>query len=148
MQIVDARQSFSVPGQDNITGLERSVTGNICDHDGGGVRISVARWLCRCSGMVCAVTPRRERRTLPSRIRRMATSMAVSTPIAETDALGAANHRRVDADDAAARVDQRAAGNAGIERRVGLDHALQHASARGAQRPPSAETMPAVTVAW
>ena len=50
----------------------------------------------------------------------------------KADALRAADHRGVDADDSASRRHQRAAGIAGIERGVGLDHVLDRpAAARG-----------------
>ena len=65
----------------------------------------------------------------------------------EADALRRQDHRRVDADDVAARVDQRSAGIAGIERRVGLQHVVEQAAgAARASSGPSALTMPAVTV--
>ena len=44
---------------------------------------------------------------------------------------------RVDADQLAARVDQRAAGVALVDRRVGLDEVLEAAVARAASRVPS-----------
>ena len=55
----------------------------------------------------------------------------------EADALRAGDDRGVDADDLAARRDQRAAGIAGIERGVGLDDVLDHAAgdASGSERP-------------
>src|SRR5213075_2590809 len=54
----------------------------------------------------------------------------------ETDALRPHDHRGIDADDVAARVDQRPSGVAGIERRVGLDDVLDQAPALGAHGAP------------
>ena len=51
----------------------------------------------------------------------------------ETDALRAAGDRRVDADDAARAVDERAARVAGIQRCIGLDHALDESPRARAQ---------------
>ena len=66
----------------------------------------------------------------------------------ETDALRAGDDGGVDADDFARRGHQRAAGIAGVERRVGLHHVLDHAGrVRDCSVRPSAETTPVVTVA-
>ena len=51
----------------------------------------------------------------------------------KADALRARDHRGVDADHLAARGDQRPAGIAGVERRVGLDHVLDQPAGAGAQ---------------
>ena len=48
--------------------------------------------------------------------------------IGEVDALALAGARGVDADDLAARVEQRAAAVAGVDRRVGLDEVGEHAA--------------------
>ena len=65
----------------------------------------------------------------------------------EADALRAHDDGGVDADHLAARVDQRPAGVAGVERGIGLDHVVDQAAvlARAASGP-TALTMPAVTV--
>ena len=51
-------------------------------------------------------------------------------PDGEAQPLGMADHRRVDADDFPLPIYQRAAGIAGIERRIGLDDALNQPAGR------------------
>ena len=53
----------------------------------------------------------------------------------EAQPLAAGDDRGVDADDSAGARDERSAGIAGIERRVGLDDMLDQASRPGAERP-------------
>ena len=84
-------------------------------------------------GTVWADRPRRERRTLPSRIRRVATQIGGVDADGEADPLRRGDNRGVDADHAAGAGDEGAAGIAGVERRVGLDDAVEEASAAGAQ---------------
>src|SRR5215208_8231561 len=52
----------------------------------------------------------------------------------EADALRAHDHGGVDADDPPARIDERAAGIAGVQRRIGLDDVVDQAAIAGAQR--------------
>ena len=59
-------------------------------------------------------------------------------------AAGARDDRGVDADELAVQVDERAAGVAGIDRRVGLNEVLERLLLRPLR--PSALTMPDVTV--
>ena len=63
----------------------------------------------------------------------------------EADALAVAGDRGVDADDLAARVEQRAAAVAGVDRRVGLDEVGRGWPLSTAMLRPSAEMMPLVT---
>ncbi len=88
----------------------------------------------RGSGSVCPPTPRRARRTRPSRISAIATRSAVDDAIAKQMPCAAQDHGGVDADHVAARVDQRPAGVAGIERRVGLQHVVEQAAGLRAHR--------------
>jgi hypothetical protein len=64
---------------------------------------------------------------------RAATSAAVSIPMAKQIALRGADHRGVDADNPAVAVDQWAAGITRVQRRVGLDHAVDQPPGRAAQ---------------
>ena len=64
----------------------------------------------------------------------------------ETNPLRRTDHRGVDARPPFRPGDQRPAGVAGVQRRVRLDHAVDQAAGPGPQRPPRADTMPAVTV--
>ena len=65
----------------------------------------------------------------------------------KTDSLRGQNDRRVHADDLTARIDQRPAGIAGIQRRVGLDDIVNQPPGLGERiERPSALTTPAVTV--
>ena len=95
----------------------------------------------------CVVTPMRPRRTSPyftiwsSTARAMFDGTAKPMPTLPP----AADDRGVDADQLAAQVDQRAAGVAGVDRRVGLDELLVARRRRRAERP-TALTMPEVTV--
>ena len=63
----------------------------------------------------------------------------------EADALAAAGDGGVDADDLAARVEQRAAAVAGVDRGVGLDEVVEDVPFSTGMLRPMAETMPLVT---
>ena len=70
----------------------------------------------------------------PSRISRAATNRAVLLAIANAEALRRHDHRRVDADDVAARRDERPARVAGIERGIGLDDVVHQPAGLRPQR--------------
>jgi hypothetical protein len=67
----------------------------------------------------------------------------------KTDALGRPDDGGIDPDDLALRIDQRASGVAGIERRVGVWMTLSISRPEAPRKErPSPLTMPAVTVCW
>ena len=135
MQIVDAGQGRGVPLQHDVAALQGGFDArlNLADHDGTGVRVAAG-----------ALDTPVETDGLSRHAQTAAANAAIAHQLqgdvergvyadGETDALGAAGHGGVDADDTAMTVDQGAAGIAGIERCVGLDNAVDQPAGIGAQ---------------
>ena len=93
------------------------------------------------SGTLAPSIPRYARSTRPARSSCGITDLAVLTgtakpiPTLPPDRAAAGRDLGVDADHAPARVEQRSAGVAGVERRVGLDHVVDREAARRGQAP-------------
>ena len=138
-QIVDTGHRRAIGAHDDVIGHQPS---------GRGRPVRLERGDHRARGVVDAGKPgvaARYRRGLRGDADEAAPHTAVQDQLAEhelrgvardreADALRAADDRGIDTDHLAARIDQRPAGIAGIERRVGLDHILDQPAVAGPQR--------------
>src|SRR3989442_6856680 len=132
MQVIDARHGLVVDPYDDVSRPEAGAS--------GGARLVDARYEHTALRFqtVCPNREPQQRHVLPRDADLAAPDLAMPDELAghelggvdphrEADPLSRKDHRRVHADDKAPRIDERPAGVARIERRVGLDHVVDEA---------------------
>ena len=136
VQVIDARERMTVKGEQNVAGHETRARGRtVVHHFRNHHRVLAGTFepahesLVQRDGLPGQAQPRTPHATVAHETRgHVFRGLAADR---EADALRRARHRGVDADDEPPSVDERSARVAGVQRRVGLDHAFdQTARAR------------------